>query len=137
MQGYLLKRTVHRCCMIAFLMLGGCAAAADESPGHVAFFSVDAAQSGDANEPRIDFVYFYRSIRPWLDEQGLTHSFHSNMPVVVETARNTTITFTGDMLGSDRGTILLKGDGARHVLHGVYTDVDLSLAIQEFFGIGT
>ena len=124
-------------CIILFVALGGCSGATNGSSGHVAFFSIDTAQSGEAAEARADFVYFYRNILPWLDEQGLAHSFHTAAPFTIEAARGRPTTFTNDMLGSGRGTILLKQNGARRILHGVYTGVDLISEIQEFLGVGT
>lgn len=124
-------------CIILLVTLGGCSGATDGSPGHVAFFSIDTAQSGDDPESRDDFAYFYRSILPWLDEQGLSHSFHTTAPFTIEAAGGGPMTFTDDMLRSGRGTILLKQNGARRILHGVYTGVDLISEIQEFLGVGT
>ena len=119
------------------VMLGGCTSATDGLPGQVAFFSIDADQSGDAAEYRADFNHFYQSILPWLDEQGISHSFHTTAPFTIETARGGPIVFTEDMLQSGRGTILLKQNGAHRIIHGVYTDVDLMFEIQEFLGLGT
>ena len=117
------------------VMLGACTGAADGSPGQVAFFSIDADQSGDAVESRADFDHFYRSIVPWLDKHGISHALHATARFTIEAARGAPMTFTEDMLRPGPGTIMVKPNGAYRILHGVYTDVDLMSEIQVFLGI--
>lgn len=119
---------------IVFLLLGSPCAAGGIPAGHVAFFSVDRVQSGDDSEAHDDFVYFYRGVLPWLEAHGIAHSYHSNLPVLVDTTEGSTLSFQEESLRGDLGTILLKQDGSYRVLHGVYTGVDLILEIERFFG---
>ncbi len=120
--------------MIAFLLLNSPCVASGLPAGQVAFFFfVDPIQSGEYSETLDDFVFFYRGVLPWLDEHGITHSYHSSLPVHIERTQGSPVTFQNESLSGDLGTILLKQDGSYRILHGVYTGVDLILEIQQFF----
>ncbi len=119
--------------MIAFLLLSSPCAAGGLPTGHVAFFFVDPVQSGEYSETLDDFVFFYRGVLPWLDEHGITHSYHSSLPVLIERTQGSTVTFQNESLSKDLGTILLKQDGSYRILYGVYTGVDLIVEIKRFF----
>ena len=118
--------------VVVFLLLGSPGAAGGATAGHVAFFLV-GDQSGEYFEIYDDFVYFYRGVLPWLDEHGITHSYHSSLPVLIERTRENTVTFQNEGLSKDLGTILLKQDGSYRILYGVHTGVDLIVEIKRFF----
>ncbi len=119
--------------MIVFLLLSSPCAAGGLPAGHVAFFFVDPVQSGEYSETLDDFVFFYRGVLPWLDEHGITHSYHSSLPVLIERTQGDTVTFQNESLSDDLGMILLKQDGSHRILYGVYTGVDLIFEIKRFF----
>ena len=118
--------------VVVFLLLSSPCAAGGATAGHVAFFFV-GVQSGENFEIYDDFVFFYRRVLPWLDEQGITHSYHSSLPVLIERTQGNTVTFQNESLSDDLGTILLKQDGSYRILYGVYTGVDLIVEIKRFF----
>ena len=118
--------------VVVFLLLGAPGAAGGVTAGHAAFFFV-GVQSGEYFEIYDDFVYFYRGVLPWLDEHGITHSYHSSLPVLIERTRENTVTFQNESLSKDLGTILLKQDGSYRILYGVYTGVDLIVEIKRYF----
>ena len=119
--------------MAVFLLLSFPCAAGGAPAGHVAFFFVDPIQSGEYSETLDDCVFFYRSVLPWLDEHGITHSYHSSLPVLIERTQGNTVTLQNESLSDDLGMILLKQDGSHRILYGVYTGVDLIFEIKRFF----
>ena len=118
--------------VVVFLLLSSPCAAGGATARHVAFFFV-GVQSGEYFEIYDDFVYFYRGVLPWLDEHGITHSYHSSLPVLIERTQGSTVTFQNESLSKDLGTILLKQDGSYRILYGVHTGVDLIVEIKRFF----
>ena len=119
--------------VVGFLLLSSPCAAGGATVGHVAFFFIDRVQSGEQFEINDDFIFYYRRVLPWLDEHGITHSYHSSLPVLIERTQGITVTFQNESLSGDLGTILLTQDGSYRILYGVYTGVDLSVEIKRFF----
>ncbi len=119
--------------MIVLLLLNSPCVASGLPAGQVAFFFVDPIQSGEYSETLDDFVFFYRGVLPWLDEHGITHSYHSSLPVLIERTQGDTVTFQNESLSDDLGMILLKQDGSHRILYGGYTGVDLIFEIKRFF----
>ncbi len=118
--------------VVVILLLSSPRVAGGATAGHVAFFFV-GVRSGENFEIYDDFAFFYRRVLPWLDKHGITHSYHSSLPVLIERTQGNTVTFQNESLSNDLGTILLKQDGSYRILYGVYTDVDLIVEIKRFF----
>ena len=127
-----MTKTLHGF-VVVFLLLSSPCAAGGTPAGHVAFFFVDPVQSGENIEIQDDYVFFYRGVLPWLDEHGISHSYHSSLPVLLERTEGNTVAFQNESLSGDLGTILLKQDGSYRILYGVYTGVDLIMEIRQFF----
>lgn len=115
---------------VVSLLFGGFAGGAAGAGGHVAFFSI--APAGKAPEADADFAYYARRLASSLAEIGLSYSHHTVAPFAIDSGGGA-VTFTRDALGAERGTILLRPDGARRILRGVHTDADLMAEIEEYF----
>ena len=117
--------------VVASVLSGGFAGAAVGAGGHVAFFSV--APAGESAEAGADLAYYARRLVSSFDERGISSSFHSSAPFEIDSGGGAATTFTHDKLNADRGTILLRPDGAYRIFRGAHTDADLMPEIEAYF----
>ena len=103
--------------------------------GHVAIFFFASADPAEDVEVAADFSYYRTSIESWLEERGISHSFHAAPDITVRTPAGKVLTFTGEDLGWTVGFALIRPDGTYRVLRGVHTGVDFIGIAREFFGL--
>jgi hypothetical protein len=109
--------------------------------GHVAFYSFDGAHDTDEavssqeHEADYDFSYYYEEITPWLEENGIAHSFHGAPGFTIEIASGEEVSFPKELFETDLGMVIIRNDGAYKLSPGVSTDIDLMMEIISFFGI--
>jgi hypothetical protein len=103
--------------------------------GHVAIFFFASAGPAEDAEVAADFSYYRTSIESWLEERGISHSFHAAPDITVRTPAGKVLTFMRDDLGETVGFVLIRPDGTYRVLRGVHTDVDFIGIAREFFGL--
>ncbi len=117
--------------IILMFVLCSCSAQAEGCIGHVFFYNIEEDQ-GDT-ETESDFSYYYHKSKGWLDEEGLSNSAHTALPVQGKTCFGANIVVPDDALKLSLGYVLVKPNEEIKVYGGVMTGVDLSDVINDFF----
>ena len=125
-----------RMALISLVLLFAVSAGA-AGRGHVAVFYLLPYETDDDElvEVIADFSYYMPAIESWLDERGITHTFHNSLPFEIELSPDKRLVFGEELRKFDLGFVLIRPDGTFEVLEGVHTGADFSYLAAGFFGL--
>jgi hypothetical protein len=124
-----------RILVILIFFIAASSLAGQQTIGHAGFFFVSPVRTPENSELHDDFQYHYKQIIPWLIKNGLSFSYHATAPITLNLDDEKTITVQKEDLKEELGFILAKRDGPARILYGVHTDVDILMAVKDFFDI--
>ncbi len=117
--------------LLALVLLFSLAAKADKCIRHLFIYTL--AEGIGQPDVDSDYAYYYHKTISWLDEEGISFSVHTELPIKATTCFSADVNIPKERLAHSLGYVFVKPNMEKIFIGGVSTDVDISNKINEFF----
>lgn len=122
------------CCVVLFCIVPPVKA----EPQIIYFFFADKfdnKQTQEYYEIKSDYNIHMNKLKPWFKEQGITYIFKSRPGFEIKNKSKQVIVFSGELLGSNSGYVIVRDSGEYKISRSFGTGFDMSQDIAEFLDI--
>ena len=115
--------------LLTIMVLFSFASYAQECKGHIVFYNLEEGDS----EADADFSFYYQESFPELNENGVSTSAHTEIPIRTDTCFATDVIVPKEQLKISLGYVFIKPTQEMKVIGGVMTDIDIRSVANEYF----
>jgi hypothetical protein len=115
--------------LVAIMLLFNFSSQAGECKGHIIFYTFEEGDS----EADADYSYYYHKSLPWLNENGVSTSVHTAIPIKTNTCFSNNVIVPTELLELSLGYVFVRPTLEMRVYGGVMTGVDLINEVNNYF----